>query len=260
MDVIGFFRRKCKTYDDTVNFTCDICRREVFAGERICKDCRGSLPYNRGHVCPFCGRRVREPGACLECKFKPPGVEKARSVCVHSDEAARLVIRFKRGESYLYRTLADEMYPLLEREFPTVQMLIGVPMTEKSRKKRGYNQSELLAARLAELSGKTFLTPVEKRRDTDNQRVLGRLDREKNLEGCFHVHQRKEVKGKRILIVDDTMTTGATISELARVLRGAGAASVEALTFTSVENKYPFGKPPAPPDKERGTRKAKKTE
>ncbi len=242
MNIFRWLREKFKQYDDGHNFTCDICGREVFFGERVCAVCDGALSWNDKTICPFCGRKVGESGACLDCKQKPLGVVRARSVCVHEGEAARLVVRFKRGERYLYRTLAELSYPLARREFSEVDMIVGVPMTERARKKRGYNQSELYAARLAELLQKQAFSPVEKRRETGVQKFLGRADREKNLEGCFHVKDRKSVKGKRILIVDDTLTTGATVSELARVLKRAGAAETYALTFTSVRNKYPFGK------------------
>lgn len=234
-------RERLRAYDDAHNFTCDICGREVFGGERVCEGCFRALEWNDKTVCPFCGRRVKEPGACLDCKEKPLSVRKARSVCVHEGEAARLVVRFKRGAKYLYRTLAELSVPLADREFPEVDMLVGVPMSEKAQKKRGYNQSALFAERLAELLQKTYAQPVSKPRETASQKFLGRREREKNLEGCFHVDDRKAVKGKKILIVDDTLTTGATVSELASALKRAGAADVTALTFTSVEKKHPFG-------------------
>ena len=64
--------------DAAHNYTCDLCGREVFENERICKSCRAELPKIE-RCCPFCGRRVREEGVCLECKKQPLTVEKARS-------------------------------------------------------------------------------------------------------------------------------------------------------------------------------------
>ncbi len=246
MKGLAFLRGILDRYDDAHNFTCDVCGREVFAGERVCAPCMRRLPWNDGTVCPFCGRRVKEPGTCLECKQKPLGVEKARSAFVHEGEAARLVVRFKRGARYLYRTMSALSVPILQREFAEAEAVTFVPMTPKAEKKRGYNQSRLLAEELARRSGKQFLDCAIKQRETAAQKFLGRLEREKNLERCFHITARKEVKGKRILIVDDTLTTGATVSELADALKRAGADTVYAFTFTSVENKHPFGLPPAP--------------
>lgn len=236
-------------YDEEHNFTCDICGREVFGGERVCAACYQELPWNDAEICPLCGRRVKEAGICLECKQKPLATDKARSAFTHEGEAMRLVVRFKRGNKYLFRTVADLLLPLLEREFSEAEAIAFVPMTEKDEKKRGYNQSRLLAERLAEKCGKEFLDAASKRRQTDSQKTLGRQDREKNLQGCFHVTDRKAVKNKKILIVDDTMTTGATSSELAGAFKRAGAKAVYLLTVTSVENKAPFGLPPEEAEK-----------
>lgn len=236
--------RAVRKYDDENNFTCDICNREVFGNERVCKRCRDALPWNNGYICPFCGRKVNEPGVCLECKERPLGMEKARSAFTHEGEAMRLVLRLKRGSRYLYRTLAELALPLLLKEFEEEDLITFVPMTEKSERKRGYNQSRLFAEELAKRSGKPFAAVAEKKRDTLAQKTLGRREREKNLEGCFTVTDRKAVKGKRVLIVDDTLTTGATTYELACAIKRAGAQRVSALTFTSVQNKTPFGKPP----------------
>lgn len=240
------FRKKFKAliarYDDTHNFTCDVCGREVFGGERVCGQCMAALPWNAAPVCPLCGRKVGEEGICLDCKERPLAVKKARSAFLHEGEAARLVVRFKRGQKYLYRTLCDLMFPLLEREFPHTDAIVCVPMTAAAEKARGYNQSRLLAEELAKRSGKELLSPAEKRRETEAQKFLGRKEREENLKGCFHVHDRRSVRGRKILIVDDTLTTGATASELAGALLRAGAAEVDLLTVTSVPKKHPFGK------------------
>ena len=232
------------SYDDTHNFTCDVCGREVFGGERVCETCYKELPWNNAEICPFCGRKVKEAGTCLECKEKPLATSKARSAFTHEGEAMRLVIRFKNGNKYLFRTIAELLLPLLNSEFADADAITFVPMTEKDEKKRGYNQSRLLAERLALLSEKEFLNAAIKQRQTDSQKTLGRKEREKNLERCFHVTDRAAVKDKIILIIDDTLTTGATSSELADTFKRAGAKTVYLLTVTSVEKKDPFGLPP----------------
>lgn len=233
-----------KGYDDTHNFTCDICGREVFENERVCEKCKKELPYIGDKCCPLCGRKVKEAGICLECKSKPLGTEKARSVFTHEGEAARLVVRYKRGSKYLYRTLAELTLPLFLKEFPDCDLITSVPMTKKAQRKRGYNQSKLLAEELAKRSGKLYLDTAIKQHETQSQKFLGREGREKNLKGCFHVINRDAVKEKTVLVIDDTLTTGSTVSELADCLKRAGAKTVYALTITSVEYKDAFGKPP----------------
>ena len=242
MELITRLKNAVKAYDDAHNFTCDLCGRELFANERICAPCRKALPWNDGCVCPFCGRKIKEEGVCVECKAHPIGVKKARSVFVHEGDAARLVVRFKRGEKYLYRMIIDTMVPLFAAEFSFVEGIVAVPMTEKAQKKRGYNQAQLLAEELAARTGVPFLDVLRKEKETPSQKFLSRRDREKNLSGCFRA-ERAPVKGKKLLIVDDTLTTGATISAVAAALQRAKAGELYALTVTSVENKTPFGAP-----------------
>lgn len=239
MGIREFFARmteRLNAYDASHNFTCDLCGREVFENERLCNACRTALP-KIDLCCPFCGRRVREEGVCLECKKQPLAALKARSCFTHEGGAAALVLRFKKGEKYLVHTLAEEMAPLLEREFPDCDALTFVPMTKKAERARGYNQSRLLAEELSRRTGRELLDVAEKRKETKAQKTLGRAAREENLKGAFHLARRKAVRGRRILLVDDTMTTGATAGELASLLTRAGAERVCLLTFTSVEDR-----------------------
>lgn len=228
-------------YESEHNFTCDICGREVFENERVCADCYRHLPWNT-RFCPLCGRKVGEEGLCLDCKQKTLAVKKARSCFLHEGEAARLVVRYKRGQKYLFRTLCDFLFPLMQKEFSEADALTYVPMTEKAEKARGYNQAYLLAEELSRRSGVELISPAVKRRETAAQKFLGRSERAENLKGCFHVRDRKCVRGRRVLIVDDTLTTGATCDELAGALLRAGAAEVDMITVTSVPKKDPFGK------------------
>lgn len=245
MNILKKLFSAVKRYDDTHHYTCDVCGREVFGGERVCNVCLAALPWNNGEICPFCGRKVREAGVCLECKEKPLKTDKARSVFTHDKEAARLVLRFKRGQKYLSRTLACLALPLVRGEFADAEALTFVPMTEKAKKRRGYNQSQLLAEELSALAGMPLIAAAEKRRETEEQKSLSRREREKNLDGCFRVTDRAAVKDKIILMVDDTMTTGATSSALAEALKKGGAGKVYLVTVTGVEKKTPFGKTPS---------------
>lgn len=226
-------REALDRYDARHHFTCDICGRELFSGERVCARCLGALPFNDGPVCPFCGRQVAEGGTCMDCKTAPLAADRARSRFLHKDAAAGLVLRFKRGERYLAETLAELIAPLLE-QFPDADALAFVPMTERAERKRGYNQTELLARVLSARTGIGVLSALSKTRETAAQKALGRKERAENLKGCFHVFDRKGVRGKRIVLVDDTLTTGATAGEIARVLKRAGAERVYLLTVTSV--------------------------
>ena len=242
MKHFGYLRKAVRAYGEAHHFTCDICGRETFKTGRVCEPCMRTLPRVGEIYCPFCGRKSLEAGVCMECKRMPLAVEKARAVCTHDGAAARLVVALKRGKRYFARTAAELMLPLLA-EFPHADLMISVPMTKRGERRRGYNQSRLLGQELSRLSGIPFSEPVQKTRETISQKLLTRQERESNLAGCFRVRERKAVCGKNLLIVDDTLTTGTTASELARVLKNAGANEVYLLTFTSVQSKNPFDEP-----------------
>lgn len=244
MNIFRRLKDALRRYDDTHNFTCDVCGREVFGGERICAQCDKLMPHNDGAVCPFCGRKVLEEGVCLECKQKPLASDRARSAFTHEGKAMLLVHKYKNGAKYLYRTFADCMTPIVEREFASAELVTYVPMTKRKEKKRGYNQAFLIAEEIARRTGKTLFTGVEKIKETKAQKTLSREERETNLEGCFRLTDRKSVAGKRVIIVDDTLTTGATTSALATRLKRAKAKEVFVVTMTSVQYKNPFGDSP----------------
>ena len=217
------------------NFTCDVCSREIFGTERVCKPCLDALPWNRGEICICCGRKESQTGLCIECKATRPEFDLARSAFVYDAEAAGLVLRFKRGEKYLAETLTQFLLPVLE-EFADADALTFVPMTEKAEKARGYNQSELLAVMLAERSGLELLSGICKLRDTPSQKSLNLKQRRDNLKGCFKITDRKSFRDKKVVLIDDVLTTGATASELAHCMKKAGAARVYVLTVASVPN------------------------
>lgn len=220
---------------DRPNFTCDVCGAEVFSGERVCKRCYAALPFTGEMRCLRCGRASAET-LCSDCEDVSPAFDSARSVFRHTDEAARLVVRFKREQKYLSAALGALMLPYLEA-FPEAEALVYIPMTEKAEKRRGYNQSRLLAETLSKSSALSVLSVLEKQRETASQKFLGRAERAVNLKGSFRCTKPSLVKGKKLLLIDDTMTTGATLSEAAHCLKRAGAEKVFALTVTAVPDR-----------------------
>lgn len=218
------------------NFTCDLCGREVFGGERICAACKKELPFNDDNFCICCGRRSEGGGYCIECRSHVPQFDMARSVFVHEKDAKLLVLRFKGGAKYLAETLTDFLLPKLAY-FPDAELLAYVPMTERAEKRRGYNQSRLLCEKLSEWCALPVFEGLEKVQETKSQKSLGFSDRMKNLKDCFKVTSRSGLKNKNVLLLDDTLTTGATSNEIAGRLKSAGAKKVYVLTVTSVPNR-----------------------
>jgi len=121
---------------------------------------------------------------------------------------------------------------------PEVDMIIPVPLHPRRLKERGFNQSQLLGRVLAEeLNIPCDPFALIRTKDTDPQVGLSEKERRKNVRGAFEIDQRREflVRGKTLLLVDDVMTTGATVEECARTLKSAGAEKVYVLTMARVE-------------------------
>lgn len=118
--------------------------------------------------------------------------------------------------------------------FAAADAVAYVPMLKKDQRKRGFNQTELLAREFSALTGLRVISAAEKRRPTAKQAALDRADRLKNMENTFRVADKAAVAGLNILILDDVTTTGATANALAAELKKSGAEKVFVLTVASV--------------------------
>jgi len=133
--------------------------------------------------------------------------------------------------SILYETILEEMSDIMLFNGGQKLILVPIPVGKKSLKEKGFNQSILLIQKIFEIDrGKNFavdLNILEKTRETEHQvRVKNRLKRLENLTGCFHVKNLSYVKGRSFIVIDDVITTGATMAEAERALKVAGAKNV----------------------------------
>lgn len=219
--------------------TCDGCGREVFdyPAERLCGECLSSFVRNDGHTCIKCGRKTAAEGVCLDCKQTLPLFSRGLSPFVYCGTAARLLNRLKNGERYLSGFFGECMAEALKAALPKgtdSALLVPVPLTAEREKRRGYNQAEELAERIAEILGaETGRDVLVKARETPSQKRLTGRERAKNVSGAYRVKDGAAGKGRTVILVDDIMTTGATGSECARVLSAAGAKEVVFLTAAS---------------------------
>lgn len=211
-------------------------------GQVLCDACRARLPYlDWWRACPRCGApfgRVQ----CTECndamlqlmgRARLPFASCA-SATVYEGAPARIVRTYKdRGERRLARELAYVMAaslpPAWRAERPA---LAAVPATGKALRARGFDHMADVAAALSELTGLPLTQPLARPRSID-QRNLGRKERFENMRGRFAVLPGATVP-PRILLVDDVLTTGATLMEAADALLAGGAQQVRCLTFARV--------------------------
>lgn len=220
------------------HYTCAVCGVEIFEGE-LCADCQKITKFNNGSTCPVCGRMLKSEGVCLQCKESLPNYKKAVSALVYDGGGVALISRFKNGRPHLARYFARLLAPKI-KELPRADGLVFVPMTRIARWARGYNQSQLLAKELSRLCGLPVLNKcVKKVKKSAVQKNLPRKERLKNLEGCFAV-DKSIINGKTVIVVDDVMTTGATLEAMSAALKKAGAEEVYAACVASVEYRVDF--------------------
>lgn len=217
------------------NFRCLLCGIEIFEG-KLCADCAKELALNDGPTCPKCGRKTAKSDICIECKAHLPVYDRALSPLVYKDGSAELIARFKNGRPHIAPYLAELIVAKI-KQLPAVEAIVFVPMTRRAVRKREYNQSELLAKAVSEMTGIPVLYgAVEKIKETPAQKELPRVERLKNLHAVFKV-DKSAVRGKILLVIDDIMTTGATLESLSRCLKASGAKAVFAVAAASVEYK-----------------------
>lgn len=213
---------------------CILCDVEIFEGE-LCSDCLKPLSFNDGETCPKCGRKTAKSEKCIECKAHMPPYDRAFSPLVYEGGSAELVNAFKNGRPYIAKYLSALMTAKTQ-EIPRADGIVCVPMTDRALRRRGYNQSELLAKELSAETGVPFIEgAVVKVKDTPAQKDLSRTERLKNLQACFKA-DKSLVSGKTLIVTDDVMTTGATAECMALTLKNAGARAVFVVISASVKN------------------------
>ncbi len=222
---------------DCVTCAADLNERDTHC---FCETCRDAFPRIGKEQCPRCGDALGPYAAgrkaCGSCAGRP-GLFFRGAVAVSPYEtvARDMIHRFKySGDLRCVTWMAGEMGGRLRRAewLDKIDGIVPVPLHWRRHVWRRFNQSELLARRLARECGKPLLRRVLRRvRKTHSQSVLTPKAREENVRGAFRVMRKEPIAGKVLLLVDDVMTTCATVAECSRCLVKAGARGVYVAVF-----------------------------
>jgi ComF family protein len=216
--------------------TCVVCARLQPMGDQVlvCAGCLTSLrPLPIGR-CARCGHPGHGGTACTTCAGLDPAIVSARSFCWADDRVARECLHAFKYDGWhaLATVLASRMRTLWADEAPSA--LVPVPLAAGRRRERGYNQAELLARALARLWTSSIVADVlDRTRETPSQTQLTRAHRFANVADAFRVSATRahSLHGRHIILIDDVMTTGATLNACAVALRGAGIPVIHCVTF-----------------------------
>jgi competence protein ComFC len=217
---------------------CAACAGGVEPGENLCDCCAGKAPLIRPPFCAKCSQpfegEITDTFTCENCENRVLHFDVA--VCVYRSRGVvrKVMHDFKYGRQihlrhvigrWLVAALDDPR--LAGRRF---DFIVPVPLHPARKRERGFNQAELLARELQRQSGIQVASVLQRTRYTNTQTQFDRAERMENLRGAFRLRRDCNVQDLRMLLVDDVLTTGSTLSECAAVLKKAGALSVHAAT------------------------------
>lgn len=222
---------------------CLACGELVEAQGRLCAECWAGIAFVLGRQCRCCGVPLRDASAeapiCGHCQDEPPVFERARAALCYAGVGRRLVLRFKHGDRIDgTATYAGWMARAGGELVAAADVIIPVPLHRWRLVQRSYNQSALLAQAIGRQSLKPVLVDgLVKRRATQSQQTLGAAARRRNVKADdFGLGRRAAqlIADRRVLLIDDVLTTGSTANACARALLAGGAASVDLLTLARV--------------------------
>lgn len=217
---------------------CVVCSGTVEGLEYLCADCLGRAPRITAPFCAKCSEpffgAITQTFNCANCEHRTLHFDAAVAAYRSRGLVRNLVHDFKYGRQrhlryplskWLGETLNDPR--LRDRRF---DLIVPVPLHAARERERGFNQATLLAELLAAKVALPLEPVLERIRYTTTQTAHDRTERMENLQDAFRLRKKRDVRGLRVLLIDDVLTTGSTLSECARVLKAAGAISVHAAT------------------------------
>lgn len=206
------------------NIKCIFCGRDI-PSSFICSHCDKDEIYNNKNRCTICDTPLKEGNIiCDHCKNKKADRHFSKLFCpfIYDGNVRKSLLQFKSdGAKYLAYPFAHYIAERLILEQVEFDIIVPVPSHKTTKQKRGYNPAYVLAKELSKIMNKPFEDILYKTRLTQNQKFLDYTERQNNLENSMTLLNKSIIKNKTILIIDDIITTGATIEACAKLLINA---------------------------------------
>ncbi|MGL4730703.1 MAG: ComF family protein [Clostridium sp.] len=218
--------------------------RRIFKTFKFIIECILDVIYPKDDRCIYCQKEYAKDDVCFQCKkdiyflnepfliYHDNKSYKCYSIAKHKGVIRDLVMRLKySSEFYSADILAKYLIFMINEKNIKADAVTFVPLSRKTYNKRGYNQAEVLAKKVAEKLGIPCKAMLKKVKETKDQIGLTSLERWQNIDGCFKFNYKKDVFEK-VIVIDDVVTTGATIINCTKELKENGVKKVFILTVT----------------------------
>ncbi len=225
--------------------TCEACEAPAPEGASLCVECEAKLwSLTAAPACALCGMPVPDDeGPCAYCLGKGvPHFEEVIRLGVFRDPLRRVIHRAKYHRRWPAAELLGDRMLNDERcrsRIAAVDLIVPVPLHPRRHFRRGYNQAELIARRLSRGTGVRLLQPIERVLDTPTQTAIqSHAKRATNVRDAFALTSPRHIAGQHVLVVDDVMTTGATLQAVARALAEARPSRLSALVLAIADPRH----------------------
>ncbi len=224
---------------------CFICDRydEEIGWSYLCNECGRELVFIDDNKCSKCGKPLElgySPNICPDCKQNHHYFEKAVAPLEYIGLTKKAIYKYKYNKkSYMYKLFGKLIVRALKDSdiIHNVDLVVPIPLYRKKKLDRGFNQAELLTKYIAkELNFKMSNNNLVRIRRTSTQNKLSKLARRKNVLNAFKIRNEEAFEKKRILLIDDILTTGATVDECSKLILRSGAQKVYVATVATGRN------------------------
>lgn len=215
--------------------------------ENLCSICKERFVFIGEQSCSICGRKLKESKnsptnirRCKECMRHPHYFTKSVSPLSYEGDIKRAIYDYKyNNKQHMYKLFSKLMVKsILENDLEQVDLVIPIPLYIDREKRRGFNQAHLLAKSISKkLNIKLDNKSLIRSRHTKAQNKLDRNERIKNIKGVFALREKENIKQKKILLIDDILTTGSTVDECSKLLLENGADLVFVSTIAITPNR-----------------------
>ncbi len=205
----------------------------------LCPDCWLKINFITLPMCQRCGRPLPydcgDNIICIKCYYNAPNYNILRALLIFNENSKSLIYAFKYYDrSSVACVLAQLLYTRYKHEIAIADYIIPVPIHKIKRLLRGYNQTQILGKYLSNISKLPLRSDILlKHKWTKSQTSLTKKNRAKNIKGSFKVCKPQELKNKKVILLDDVITTGATIDVCTKLLKESGVQNITVLCVAS---------------------------